>query len=342
MKEKDSEFWLYDQMKAEKPNWKPMFAMQSAINWVKALRMEIEGEHGTSAEAQFDACKQHIMTHVKSRNLGNSPVPYGHIFGTLFHSLTFCVALTSLCERGVVGPWMFPSAIVMYYYATYNAVISMLAAQQDYHGENHSTAINTYNDLRDSLPHPLNMVARRKTGETYEAILPLYPATASFELIKSLPDSRDAARGMLIAYLSGTATWKSDEIKDFLKRKHKITDFRGKENQAIRDKNLPGEINYLNCAFRYRGKANYRDSMFLPYGKKNDWLSEEYIISLRNVSCFTFICAVAYAGRRLGNKPLLQFWNDVSTHFRGSATATLRELFWRDIAILDDQRRMIL
>jgi len=321
-------YWLYDQIKVEKPDWEPMFAMQSTINWIHALRMEIDGEYGTSIGEQLGHCDTYFTSHVRTRN---NPAPLAQVFGTLFHSLTFAVSLTSLCEHEATGPWVFPSAIVMYYYATYNSVLSMLAALNDYRGENHSTTITAFNDLRGLLPHPLNMLANRVSGETYRARLSQYSDATSTDLSRSLNDSRESARGMLLAYLSGTAKWKADEVKDHLRYKKKIADFRSKANRELRDSFLPDEVNYMNCAFRYRGKANYRDSIFLPYGEKHSWLSVDYLESLRIVSCFTLACAVAFAKRRLGKKPLREFWDDVEANFRGKDTASPRELFWREL-----------
>lgn len=130
----------------------------------------------------------------------------------------------------------------------------------------------------------------------------------------------------------GTADWKAKEIKDRLKREKKIDNFRTTANKEIRDKQLPDEINYLNCTFRYRGKANYRDSIFLAYGEKHSWLDAQFVDNLRTVATFCSICALEYVHKRLGIDTTLQFLKDIEQHLRSKDEAIGRELIWSDIA----------
>ena len=48
-------FWLYNQVLNEQQDREPLFAQQSTVNWMRALRHEIEAEHGTRAEDQLKA-----------------------------------------------------------------------------------------------------------------------------------------------------------------------------------------------------------------------------------------------------------------------------------------------
>jgi hypothetical protein len=50
-------------------------------------------------------------------------------------------------------------------------------------------------------------------------------------------------------------------------KKLEVTNFRTKAAQELRDAHLAKDcVNFLTQAFRYRGKANYRDSIYLSYG----------------------------------------------------------------------------
>lgn len=322
-------YWLHDLAKQEKPGWEPMMAMQSSVNWMRALGFEITQEHGNTCLEQINSCQTHFSGNVQRRRPETQPA---HVWGPIFHSLIFCLSLGSLCERGATGPWMLPSAIIMNYYASYNAVLAILAAQNDFKGETHSKAIGSLNTVRRLLPHPLDMVASRMKGESYAPVLPKYPDTIKSDLTTSFAGTREDARGKILSYVKGTADWKADEIKDRLKRDKKIDNFRTKANQEIRDKHLPDEINYLNCAFRYRGKANYRDSIFLAYGEKHKWLGPEFMDDLRIVATFCFACALTYAHKRLGEEHVRHFLKDIGDHLRGSDNAAGRELFWKDLA----------
>lgn len=320
-------YWLHDLAKQEKPNWEPMMAMQSSVNWMRALSFEITQEHGTTAAEQLSSCQTHFGEAVQRRRLETQPA---NVWGPLFHSFTFCMALSSLCEKATTSPWMLPSGIVMNYYASYNAALAILAAQNDFRGDTHSKAINSLNSVRKLLPHPLDMVANRVKGETYTPVLPRYPDASRSDLTTSFGGTREDAQGKILSYIKGTADWRAGEIKDKLKRDKKIDSFRTKANQEIRDKSLPDEINYLNCAFRYRGKANYRDSIFLAYGEKHSWLGPQFVDDLRTVAVFCSACALTYAGRRLGHEHVRHFLTDVGDHLRGSEDAAGRELFWKD------------
>lgn len=157
----DRNYWLHDLVKQEKPSWDPARAMQSSVNWMRSLSFEIIQEHGSSNAEQIRSCQLHFDGCIQEKRLETQPA---HVWGPLFHSLTFSLALGSLCEKGANSPWILPSGIIMNYYASYNAFLVILAAQNDFKGDTHSRAISSLNSIRKFLPHPLNMVALRKKG----------------------------------------------------------------------------------------------------------------------------------------------------------------------------------
>ncbi len=325
-----TEYWLDGIIKQTNPKWDPERAMQSSINWMRALRYEIAQEHGYTSKEQFCSCQQHFADKVEKKHIKTQ---LANIWGPLFHSLTFCLSIGSLFEKDATSPWMLPSGIIMNYYASFNAIISILTAQNgDFKGDTHSKVINGLGTIRNLLPHPLNMVAERQEGEIYIPLLPNYPDAVKSKLEASFSDTREDAQGKILSYIKGTADWKSKEIKDNLRRKYRIDNFKSKANQELRNERLHSEINYLNCAFRYRGKANYRDSMFLAYGRKHSWLNAQFVDDLRIVATFCFICALAYVHRRLGEENVRLFLKDIEDHLRGSDVASGSELFWKDLA----------
>jgi len=210
----------------------------------------------------------------------------------------------------------------------------MLAALENFRGEKHAKAIASYNNLCDKLPHPLNMTATRVRGEEYRVLLPNYAHAAKYDLTKSFIEDRGVAQGMVCSYLSGTADWRVKQVKEqiILDSKGKINDFRTKANRDVRDSRLPGQINYLNCAYRYRGKANYRDSMFLSYGREHSWLNSQYISSLYVIAAFNFTCGLAFAEKRIGKKYVTAFVTDLSAHLRGRDAGKGLEQLWDHLA----------
>jgi hypothetical protein len=141
---------------------------------------------------------------------------------------------------------------------------------------------------------------------------------------------------MLLTYLKGTAAWEVDKKKEELKKRDKFKDFRGKEARGKRNqqlqKNLP-EINFLHCASRYRGKANYRDSIFLTYGQDDSRISLDFLEALETTARFAFLCGLAYSERRIGKFYTKDFLVDVSLHFRGQTHASQREKIWDGVLL---------
>ncbi|HYE09740.1 MAG TPA: hypothetical protein VEF53_06135 [Patescibacteria group bacterium] len=325
-------YWIYDQIKVGNPDIEPMFALQSSINWIKALSYEIKVEHGNTISDQMDACRTVFSTNSRARQGG---IPLGPIFSPLFHSLIFSMSLVSMYEKGASNPWMFSSAVVTWYYAIFNSFKSILASNSDRQTETHGALIKAFHEdgIRTKLPHPFNMVAIHIKGEDYATTLPNFPRATSSNIVSRFDDTRATAQGMLIAYMNGTANREVELIKERLKSEGKVINFRSKEAKAIRDKLLPIKVNIMNCAFRYRGKANYRDSIFVSYGRDNTLLNPSFIENLANVAKFSFVTGLAYAERRVGRTNTRAFINDINAHLRGLNQATTAERFWSGIQI---------
>jgi hypothetical protein len=136
---------------------------------------------------------------------------------------------------------------------------------------------------------------------------------------------------MLLSYLSGTARWEVRRVKERLIADGQVDNFRKKAAREIRNRFLPAKVNFLNCAFRYRGKANYRDSLFLAYGPEDSSIDSSFVSCLSNIAKFAFLCGLAYAERRVGRRVVNEFLSDVRDNFRGRAVATDRERFYENL-----------
>lgn len=321
--------WLFEQMSTENPSWNPILARLQTINWPRALAFEIVEEHGSNIQEQFNSC----LSVFNPLNPRRSSVQNKAIFGPLFHSLTFAVSLASFVNRSSCGPWIMATAIISWYYSVYNSIRAILAAYDGREPTTHAAVTKSLNVVRQSLPHPINMLSRRRSGETYDSTLPNAPSATAYLIINAFRNSRSDAQGMLISYLNGTAKWEADKTKRRLIRDGTVTDFRSQSNRNIRDTLLEDEINFMNCAFRYRTKANYRDSMYLAYGSINETHEQEFVRALKVVACFMFSCSVAYAMRRIGDELTTTFLNDVRNNFRGKTGANSDEMFFEQISI---------
>ena len=85
----------------------------------------------------------------------------------------------------------------------------------------------------------------------------------------------------------------------------------------MRDKRLSGKtVCFLNQAFRYRGKANYRDALYLSYGHINKDDLEQFLKDLyKTLFAFT-LQAGCYCELRVKKSCWSEFLDDLEKHGR--------------------------
>jgi hypothetical protein len=131
--------------------------------------------------------------------------------------------------------------------------------------------------------------------------------------IESVDDAKNAAA----AYLSGSAEWyawraKAElaKRKDFKGQGH--INFRSKAARELRDQALKNKpVGFLHQAYRYRGKANYREALFLGYGSS----TAEKLVTLPNdlywVLKAFLVMAGIFSSKRIGKKLWAEFVADL-------------------------------
>lgn len=318
--------WLYKLISDADPQRRPDFAQQSALNWMHALAYEISAEHGEGFDAQR-ASLSNALASVKLR--AGMPHP-AQVFEPLYAATTYSTSLISLACQDAVGAWQCPGAIIEWYYAVYNAARAIVAACNNPAPETHAAVASALKgQLRAILPHPLNMRAVHVAGEKFTPELPHYPGTkpkpAENPLAEKFKESRDHAQRMLLAYLNGSAGFYVSELKAKLLAgplaKKGVANFRSKAARQLRDEKLAGkEYNFLHLAFRYRGKANYRDAVFLAYGSQHLEDGGEFVSNMAQVARFTTMCAMVYVWKRVGDHTMKAFLADLKQRFHGYNT----------------------
>lgn len=314
--------WLYGLIKKDDADRTPDFARQSHLNWARALSYEIVAEHGGTADGQWASLRAHFQGTVKPRR-HNDEVKLANVFEPLFSSIQWSASLLSLATRNAVDPWECPSATVTWYYANYNAFRAMLAASNDIPADTHAAAIRALNGgVRRHLPHPFDMLAHRERGERYSDSLPHYPdvARAGGQLAAingAFAENRIAAQTMLLEYLQGTAAFWRDATKEQILGQGRFPNFRTNAAKEERDRRLKEEVNFLDCAFRYRGKANYRDAIFLSYGHARAAVGPAFVRDLARSARFATIMAWAYIERRYSADIVNLFAADLRQNFPG-------------------------
>lgn len=77
-----------------------------------------------------------------------------------------------------------------------------------------------------------------------------------------------------------------------------------------------GQVNFLIQAFRYRGKANYRDSIFLSYGNESKEIITQFNQDLLDVSYAFVRSASFYSSKRVERDTWSTFVSDIEENTR--------------------------
>ena len=80
-------------------------------------------------------------------------------------------------------------------------------------------------------------------------------------------------------------------------------------------------MGFLHQAARYRGKANYREALFLAYGHSTETLLKGFVADQATVLRAFLAMAGAFASRKLGKTLWAEFVDDVDANRAFSTSA---------------------
>jgi hypothetical protein len=323
-------YWLYEEVLKKEPDRHPVFALQSTINWVLALEHEVTQRNGVSAVDQYVSCERLFRSNTQG---GGHGIDLSSVFEPLFLCLVHSLSLVSRSVRGECPAWSLQGMIVEWYYAFYGAMRSMLAAANVSSTDNHTKTMNAVGgSLRRKLPHPLDMVATWRKNDEFQKLLPTTGTTKTEVLTGAFHPER--AESMLLGFLSGTVKDGVENVKHRLKERRGIHDFRKFQDRKIRDDALRNrEFNFMHCAFRLRGKANYRDAIYIAYGVRNVPCKREFVEALATTARFAFVCGLAFASLRIGKENVRKFVDDLTVNLRDCKLASEEECYWQFLPV---------
>jgi hypothetical protein len=275
--------WLLDRLYEHKDQPTKRFAFQGTINWLRALSIGVSSDN-------FEPSLNVSYKKIQRRKV--NPEADTLVFENTLLALHNIAALEQMDKVHICSYAVCRSAIVSWYYAIYFSSKAMIAAASGSHQENHSKTAKVWlDDIVASnfavYPFDLNLVSLVKKDCDNE--IKSLRSSNNFNLNK-YPENEEEAFGALISYLNGTRDYRAWEIEEQVRSSKEfktlnVTNFRKKEAQILRDqKFLNHNVNFLSQAFRYRGKANYRDSIFLSYGGESTDKLELFIKDLSSVA----------------------------------------------------------
>src|SRR5690554_3989927 len=289
--------WLLNKLFAQGDQPTPRFAFQGTVNWMRGLALQAEDDYSHEALRQF---YQRIQR--------RQPNEDGDALA--FESLTMSMHNVSSIEsmEQIENPYpIVRAAIIAWYYATYYAAKAMLAASSGADPQTHALTAKVWqSDIVDSglVKKPFDLSITDITPTHVREVIGGLRNGNRHDL-NTEPTDLEMAYGAIVSCLNGTAEYEQWRLEEHVKasaayRNAGHTSFRSNAAKELRDAKLrPAQINYLVQAFRYRGKANYRDAIYLSYGWDNTERLRQFISDLGAVSCNFSLMAAHYIARRV-------------------------------------------
>ncbi len=303
----------------------PRFAFQGTVNWMRALSILVD-------EGAFSHDSLNVFyDRVQRRTLNEEADTLA--FACILMALHNVAALQKATELD--EPYSFVrSAIVAWYYAAYYASKSMIAAATGGDPQTHSKTGKIWQTeiaVRNLAVTPFNL--------NFEDITPTNIENKIAELrygnlhdLSLTPTNHEEAFGAAISYLKGSAEYEKsrleEEVRDSMEfRRQRFVDFRNKAARALRDARLSrAYVNFLVQAFRYRGKANYRDAIYLSYGADNSAILRIFVKDLSSVACAFTKMAGHYVSRRCTQDNWRSFVDDMGANAKFRLPYNLYEI----------------
>jgi hypothetical protein len=211
------------------------------------------------------------------------------------------------------------TAIVAWYYGVYSAASAMTAAMDGSFQDNHTETARKWQERfpgRNLAMHPFADCLSSLVAGTVATELAPVKMRGQHSLVNK-PTMAPEAWGCCAEYLSGTAGWEQWNIEERVKetpafKALQVTDFRTKAARQMRDAAYARRgIAFLHQASRYRGKANYRDAIYLAYGSSVPTQLSGFVDDMLVVLRAFAAMAGAYCSLRVGKLAWKEFVHDL-------------------------------
>ncbi len=308
--------WLFRRLKAANPQVNPEFAFRGTIGWLRGLSILCD-------EKSLDRSSllSPLSSKVKPRNPANDDAD------TAVCEYTF-MALQNLSSLYVMKDAnrsydLARIAIISWYYGIYFAAKAMVAAYDGSTQETHAKTAKAWDAQvvqRGYISQPFAWRLDTLVKSEYEKIVKSLGDT--FHIGKGIPSTEEEAVGACLAYLKGTAEHEREKAEADIKRsgefkKLGVQNFRTNAAKQLRDGKLSNKtVCFLNQAFRYRGKANYRDTLYLSYGHVKEEELERFLEDLYRTLFAFLLQAGCYCELRAKKSGWSDFLDDLEKHGR--------------------------
>lgn len=305
--------WLLARLFALGDQAKPRFAAQSTLNWMRSLSILVSNGDfsSTNLRAKYSGVAR------RTENADADTKAFACLLMAMHNVSALNALKTSDKPYDVVR-----SAIVAWYYAIYESASAMTLAASGGNAEQHAkTARIWHADIvhRGLAIGPFGLHVNTLVAKDVKTEIQTLRKGSNFQLVDS-PESQDDAWGAVCAYVSGTADFEKWKVEERVRASSEfkaldVDSFRTKAARELRDSNLcNGQVNFLVQAFRYRGKANYRDSIYLSYGADRTLAVAQFLQDLFTVGCAFHRMANYYVSRRVNKASWGHFVADLDSN----------------------------
>jgi hypothetical protein len=283
----------------------PGLALASTVNWMRALAMLVtaSGLNFATATTFYGAVQKNKFSEQEENTV---------LEQLLFalHQVSAMEAMKQTSRKADLAR----VASVAWYYGIYAASSAMVTAQAKTIQYNHTQTANAFDRQLAAMGLVMSPFSFRLSTlvlKDVEQEIRAYRNGNMF-VLTSPATNRDDARGACCAYLSGNADWWKWKVEQAIRsssefRALNVANFRTKAAREIRDKNLSKKsVCFLHQAIRYRGKANYREALYLAHGLGTEAVLSGFIDDLASVLAAFVAAAGAFVSRRLGTS----IWTD--------------------------------
>jgi hypothetical protein len=318
--------WLLDRLFAHGDQTAPRFAFQGTVNWMRAVAIHVPATRFTHNALRH----KYEFVQRKAVNIEMDTLA----LECLAMSVHNAAAARSIATVGPNKYNLCRVGIVSWYYTVYYAAKAMIAAASGSDPQTHAKAARVFHaDIiqRELAVYPFDLyvegISPTRVGERISALR----GANQFDL-NTRPTTDEQAHGALCSYLKGTCEYRQWEIEQTVRESREFRDlgvdnFRTRAARDLRDTALNREsVNFLVQAFRYRGKANYRDAIYLSYGDDNSATLATFVNDLGSVATSFSFMASHYVARRVEATAWTAFAIDMHEHGRFDAPYDFREI----------------
>jgi hypothetical protein len=286
------------------------FALPSTVHWMRALailtvdqKLDFAAARGFYAKVQVRSVPEPELNTVCEQLL------------FVLNQIAALQALTSAPNKADVAR----TAIVAWYYGVYSAASAMTAAMDGSFQDNHAETARKWHErfpARNLTMHPFADCLSNVVPSSVEAELGPVRAKGKHSLVNK-PTTPPEAWGCCAEYLSGTAGWERWNIEERVRetpafKALMVSDFRTKAAREMRDTAYAKRgIAFLHQASRYRGKANYRDAIYLAYGTSVPTQLSGFVDDMLVVLTAFAAMAGGFCSMRVGKSAWSDFIDDL-------------------------------